>query len=341
MKILNEDSLKQSVNNFVNKVDNVEVAEEQEQGDIEKNLDRALKIAKRENARGGKNWINLLIIGEGGTGKTSRVEDWAEANGINLVFKDAKLLDQTDLGGIPSVSDNGKRAVKLSTSELDMLNEPNSVLFLDEYNRAKKDIRGTLLSLINNHYIEDSSEKGGKRYFPNFLFTVAAINPPTPGYNVDELDSAELTRFKQMTVQQNPLQYRNYIIKQFKKKLETAVDEEEAQELINKINLADKLLSSHEFKFDGPEEVMEAQQLGLPALNYRSLTNLFMDCDGTKKDFLDQWESDVNPAKYEMAERILANYTDKDDKANSVFKGDDRPAFMKGPSVWDKIKDNI
>ena len=47
-----------------------------------------------------------------------------------------------------------------------------------------------------------------------------------------------------------------------------------------------------------------------------------------------------------MAERILANYKDIDNKANSVFKGnmdddDDLPDFMKGPSNWDKISGKI
>lgn len=341
--ILHEDTLGQAVNNTLNQVDNTAVAEEGERGDIEQKLDRALKVAKREHARGGKNWINLLIIGEGGTGKTHRVRQWASENGVNLVEKDAKTLDETDLGGIPAVeeTENGKVAVKLGTTEMDTLNAPNSVLFLDEWNRARKNIRGTLLTLINDHIVNDPREKKSVRYLPNFLFTVAAINPPTPGYGTEELDAAELSRFQQMTVQQNPLQFRSYIIGQLQKKLENAYDEEEAQELTNKINLADKLLSSHEFKFDGPEEVMEAQKLSLPALNYRSLTNLLMACDGTKKDFLELWDEIVNPAKHEMAERILASYVDKDDKANSVFKGDNRPAFMKGPSVWDKIKNNI
>lgn len=341
MKILTEDTLKQAVDNAVNQIDNITVAEEDEKGDIEQRLDRALTVAKREQHRGGKNWINVLVIGEGGTGKTARIKQWARDNGINLFEKDAKTMDETDLGGIPSVTSDGKRATKLSTDEMDKLNKPNSVLFLDEFNRARKNIRGTLLTLINDHVVNDAREDNSVRFLPNFLFTIAAINPPTPGYNTDELDAAELSRFKQMTVSQNPIQYRNYIIKELKKKLADAYDEEEAQELTRKINLADKLLSSREFKFDGPEEVMEAQSLSLPALNYRSLTNLLMDCDGTKKDFLDQWDTDVNPAKHEMAERILANYTDKDDKANSVFKGDDRPAFMRGPSIWDKIKNNI
>lgn len=341
MKILNEDTLKQDVNKFIHQVDDVKVVEEDSAGDIEETLDETLEVALAENHRGGNNWDNLLIIGEGGTGKTSRVYAWAKKNNINLFYKDAKTLDQTDLGGIPTVLDGSERATKLSTDELDQLNKPNSVLFLDEWNRAKKDIRGTLLTLINEHYIEDSHVDGGRRYFPNFLFTIAAINPPTPGYNVDELDAAELSRFEQMTVNQNPLQYRNYIINHLKQKLENPYNEEEAKKLIGNIHIADKLLSSREFKFDSPEEVMEAQSLGLPALNYRSLTNLFMKSNGTKENFLKKWERFVNPAKYEMAERILANYTDKDDKANSVFKGDDRPAFMKGPSVWDKIKNNI
>ena len=338
MRILLEDTLEQQVKQAENQIDNLDVATK---GDIEQTLDRALVVAKRCQQRGSKQFTNVLIIGEGGTGKTQRVRAWARANGINLFEKNAKSLDETDLGGIISRSKDGETAVRLATTEMDSLDLPNSVLFLDEYNRARKQVRSTLLTLINDHVIDDPRENSGVREFPNFLFTIAAINPPTPGYNTDELDAAELSRFKQIVVHQDKMQFLDYITKELKKDLQNPYDEQEEKELKNKLNLITKLLSSNQFTFDSAEEVAAAQMDGYPALNYRSLTNLLYGCDGTKKDFLAQWDSTVNPAKKEMAERILADYQDVDNKANSVFKGDSRPEFMKGPSVWDKIKNNL
>lgn len=80
---------------------------------------------------------------------------------------------------------------------LDPLDRPNSVLFLDEYNRAPDRSRAVFLKLINGHYINDPNEPGGRRHFPNLLFTVAAINPGGLGTDktANALNSAERNRF--------------------------------------------------------------------------------------------------------------------------------------------------
>ena len=56
-------------------------------------------------------------------------------------------------------------------------------------------------------------------------------------------------------------------------------------------------------------------------LTARTLTNLLQNCDGTKEDFLDNWNNFCNSTKKTMVEGILANYQDVDDKANDALKG--------------------
>ena len=81
------------------------------------------------------------------------------------------------------------------SANLDSLDRPNSIVFLDEYTRQKDDqIRGSVLTLINEHYIAGKDD--GKRYFPNFLFTIAVENPKSAGDNgVAHTNQAERTRF--------------------------------------------------------------------------------------------------------------------------------------------------
>lgn len=339
---INEDTLAQAVQD-ANKI-NAEVTYSGK-GDIEQTLDRALRTNLRQNKNGGREFVNVLLIGEAGTGKTARVFEWARANNINLYNVDAKTLDITDLGGAISPNDDRTAVNRLATTELDALERPRSVLFLDEFNRADSNIRGTLLTLINDHQIRDAREENGYRYFPNFLFTIAAINPPTGTYNTDELDAAELSRFRQVHVQLDNKNNLDYLTNKYTKELETVEDPQEEKEIRGRLKIAQTLLKSPQFRFDDSNEAAEAQREQNSPLNPRSLSKLLEYCDGTKEDFLASWNDQCNPDKKGMAERILANYQDVEDKANSVFKksdtGDVKPAFMQGPSAWDKISKEL
>ena len=142
-----------------------------------------------------KNFVNLLVVGIGGTGKTSIIEQWAHSRHLNLVTKAASIMDEAELNGIPVANNEDQSARMLRMNEFDALDEPDSVLFLDEFNRGRATVRGTLLKLIQGHTIPDPSIRGGIKFLPNLLFTIAAINPADPNYNTDQLDDAELSRF--------------------------------------------------------------------------------------------------------------------------------------------------
>ena len=91
---------------------------------------------------------------------------------INLVNKKASTMDETDLGGAMSPSTERKGiAQRLTTDDFDSLDKRRSVLFLDEYNRARPEVRTPLMELVNNHIIPDNREASGFRFLPNFLFT--------------------------------------------------------------------------------------------------------------------------------------------------------------------------
>ena len=329
MKVLKEDTLENAVARDAEKVTF--------KGDIEAALDRALKVARDNATLGESEYDNILLIGGQGVGKTARATSWAKERGINLVYVDAKSLDETDLGGALAPDLKNGKAVKLSTDTLDLLDKPNSVLFLDELNRARPNIRGTLLSLVNDHYIYDAHGEGGRRSFPNMLFTIAAINPPNMAFpNVDQLDPAELGRYRQVEVVANKRQHLGYLENKFDKNIKAAQkagNDQLAKELAGKKALAQKIVSDKRFDYDGEQEEYEAAQAGFPSLSPRTFTKALVASDGTKDDFLNIIQTMFVPETVSKLEQILSDYVDVDDKANSVFKTDDgeevAPGFAK------------
>ena len=349
IKKLNEDTLEQAVKRDAqqasNEIKNDVIVDGHKKGTVEKALDRIYKTAKRAQKSGSKEFQNLLLIGRAGVGKTAIVKRWAKDNGVNLVDKDAKTMDPSDLGGIVFAdTEHPGEATKLRSNELDALQAPNSVLFLDEYNRAPSDVRGSLLTLVNDHELISGKEK---IEFPNLLFTVAAINPPgtSARYNAEELDPAERSRFYQEYVEAEPDVLLDFLVnRHFKPQLKN-VDEEEAREIEGRIKLATTLLSSREFAFDTEEDEdrLSEEDPNAPILNPRSFTKALEMSDGTKEDFLDVWNHMCNRDKKGMVERILANYQDVDNKANDALKrykgGEEvKSAFKQtGEDLWSKL----
>ena len=181
-------------------------------GIIEKTLNRCLRVAKYCKENGVDEYDNALFIGAAGSGKTSRIKAWAKENGINLVEIHTADIGQGDMGGaIAPDKESGTKVTRLSPTEMDELDQPNSVLFLDEYNRGIDLIRGSLLTLIENHTVLDTSVKGRRRELKGMLFTVAAINPADSNYSTQTLEAAEESRFLTKEVPTDPLVTLKYL----------------------------------------------------------------------------------------------------------------------------------
>lgn len=342
------DSHNKQVASEVNAV--AELEEDDSKGVIEKTLDRLLKVNKLNQKRGHGHFNNVLFEGNAGTGKTSRIKAWAAENGINLLIKKANELDVSDFGVLGR--DTGETAAsKYRTTEFDLLDRENSVLFLDEYNRAPANVRGTLLTLVNDHIILDPQGKEGVKDFPNFLFTIAAINPFNGMYDTKQLDSAEMSRFRHVNVPNEANVILSYFTKQYNKWIaesEAEGDHETAHEDKGRLAILTALLSNPNFEFDNEEDEIKVMEEGnrLP-LNSRSLESLISDCNGTKEDFLNLWNDYVNNFKKPMAQTILKNYKDIDDKANqAIGVGGKEPkkgvsAFAGRKSLLDIVNDAL
>lgn len=316
MKILKEATLGQIA-------DEINAEPETQPGDIEETLDRMLRVNLRNARYGDPEFENVLLVGSAGVGKTARVVSWAKKNNINLFRLDAQGLDVTDLNGAIVPNAEGDAIKRLANTELDALDRPRSVLFLDEYNRARSDIRATLLTLINDHVINDPRAESGKRFLPNFLFTIAAINPSNANYNTSDLDQAERDRFYQLDVVPNKAQYLSYLKSALTKKMAKVADDPEEVAIIKgQIALAEKIVGDKRFAFDGPQDDEQTQDAQVNSLSPRSFAKLLQLSEGKKDLLLNYWDGMCNPFKKLIIEQILANYVDVDDKANDALKRD-------------------
>lgn len=311
---------------------------------IEDALDKSLKRARKVAHIKGADYPNILLVGDAGSGKSAIVRQWAKENGINLVYKDIKTITPTDLGGMKMRDpDDPHYAMRVGSKEfINALDKPNSVLFLDEYNRAKTEVRGTLLTLMNEHVAWDPTAEGEERFLPNFLFTIMAINPATGAYpGARDLDPAERSRARKVSVQMIPEEHLRFLEKAYAKELAEAADEEEKLEIQGRLEIARKLLTDKSFTYDSAVEVLDMHDdpNWIP-LNYRSLKKLLDETNGTKKDFLDNWSDYCNYKKKGLVQTILSDYVDVQDKANQALAGGTgSKVFGNSNALFDQLAD--
>lgn len=331
-KYLNEESIVDAAADAMN-AETIDLTDEEGYTELEQELDRALARnmgkLRRAQKRGKQpdEFVNVLVTGPAGIGKTAIVKQWARKRGVRIVQQDAKSMDVSDIGGaVAPDRETGKRAIKLGTTQFDQLDEIRdgqyAVLFLDELNRADPQVRGSLLTLINNHEIPDPEDPSGMRFLRGFLFTVAAVNPSGEGiYNTaDPFDPAELSRFLMVDMKPSASAVLRHLIDDYQEDIKYEDDENEIAELEGRMAIAKKLLTSRDFEFDSPETEQKAYENQVGILNPRSLKIALDASDGTKDDFIKEYPKACGPEQLQKIKLILSNYKDIDNKANSVFK---------------------
>lgn len=325
-----------------------EAHEVESKGELETILDRALDIAldMQEDGETG-DFPNVMIESPAGFGKSSIVRQWAKKNNINLYEINLGQAGPEHVGGIIGYdAENPNFSKPLSNRALlDGLSRPRSVLFLDEYNRSKNSIRGTILDVVESHLIPDGSSPTGKRFMPDLLFTIGAMNPNVAGYRgVDSLDNAEKTRFVHHTATPNPFEHLTYLKKFYTEKIKKAQekgDEKKALAAQGRLALAETILSSDKFHYTTPaeEEKHDDEGNAFHPTNYRSFKKALDICDGTKADLLRVWNSVCDYTQKSMIEDILHNYVDIKDKATAALEQEsESPVFAKVSSNRDKLR---
>jgi hypothetical protein len=263
-------------------------------------LDDCLANAMAAHTSGTHDGVDLLITGLPGSGKTGITKQWAKDRGVNLFYLNAKNDDLgAILNGFPVPVDGtaadgtaAKFADRAFSRALDNLDKPNTVLFLDEFNRAAPKLRAVLLSLINEHVVEGPGEDGF-RHFDELLFTVACINPSVPtDPGAMDLNDAEMSRFVDtMDWDSKPddaIRYINFHLGRLIDKLDPE-DENYAFFYIryNKIrNLANALINDSRFDFDTRDDLLDLFNDKAKMLNQRAITDALMSHGYNKAKFL-------------------------------------------------------
>lgn len=144
-----------------------------------------------------------MLVGHAGIGKTQSVKDLAAQTGRELHILMLSQMEPGDLLGLPVRDASANKTVYMRP---DWFPETgNSIVFLDEINRAHESVRHAVMQLIldrriNNHVL------------PEGTWIVAAMNPATEDYMVDDLsDAAFLDRFVWLKVTSNTNDYIDYL----------------------------------------------------------------------------------------------------------------------------------
>ena len=263
-------------------------------------LDDCLANALAAHTAGTKDGVDLLISGLPGSGKTGITKKWATDRGVNLFYLNAKNDDLgAILNGFPvdsvETDENGQevhRVVRSFSKSLDKLDQPKSVLFLDEFNRAPAKLRAVLLSLINEHVV-DGDGPDGFRHFDNLLFTVACINPSVPtDPGAMDLNDAEMSRFVDTLDWDSNVtdasKYINFYVKDKIKKLDP--EDENYSFFYTRFSkilaLANALFNDYRFEFDSRDDLLDLFNDKAKMLNQRAITDALMAHGYSKAKFL-------------------------------------------------------
>lgn len=346
------------------------VAEEESIGvenRLTKILDLALKQACWFKSKKSKERANVLICGLPGSGKTAIVYDWAaraktpKGEPVHIEYLNMKNNDlEAYINGYPIHRNVEKPeddpdwdprydAIQIGqayTTSLNGLDLPNSILFLDEYNRQVNDsIRASVLTLINEGYVSGKGKKrangtrDSRRFFPNLLFTIAVMNPHlATDLGAAELNDAEKSRFlhKIKKSDSDPRITKDYLKKKKTKEIMQQLaqgsdaDLKQIEASLREYDLGTTIIDDPEFCYDGRQPgnipldddslqllLKQLQKGDYKMFNQRSLTAALEGAFGRADNLKvwlgeDEWDgsADFRPEVIAMLNGILDDFED-------------------------------
>lgn len=147
---------------------------------------------------------NLIVTGTHGVGKSEIItalfnEEFGEGNWA--YFSGATMDAFVDFIGCPKETqdDDGVRYLDMVRPKRFAKHKVKAI-FMDEYNRAPKQVRNALMELIQFKTINGET-------YPELELVWAAVNPSDDEYDVEEIDPAQFDRFHiQIKMDSNPNQ---------------------------------------------------------------------------------------------------------------------------------------
>lgn len=129
----------------------------------------------------------VMVHGLHGIGKSQTIAQFAKDNGYEFIDRRLSQMESGDLLGLPHL-ENGLTSF-LPPDWLPQDADSKGILFLDEINRARKDVLQGVFQLVLDRQL-------GNYKLPEGWAVVSAINPNTDDYDVTNIfDAALLDRF--------------------------------------------------------------------------------------------------------------------------------------------------
>ncbi|WP_448376526.1 AAA family ATPase [Fervidobacterium sp.] len=139
-----------------------------------------------------------LLIGHFGVGKTDIAREIATETGRKLVILVLSQMESGDLIGLPARDENKTKFLAPDWWPED----GNTILLLDEINRAHRSIRNAIMQLLVDKRIHN-------HILPSGTWIMASMNPPDENYDQVELitDPAFLSRFFILEIHPEPAEW--------------------------------------------------------------------------------------------------------------------------------------
>lgn len=147
-----------------------------------------------------------ILVGHAGVGKTQIVKEIAQETGRELIILMLSQMEPGDLLGMPERDNDKTIWLKPDWFPAD----GNTILFLDEINRANHLTRAAVMQLLLDKRLNE-------HVLPDGVWVCAAMNPDTEDYEVNEIiDAAFVDRFVWLKVTNRFEDFEAYVTKKYK-----------------------------------------------------------------------------------------------------------------------------
>jgi hypothetical protein len=135
--------------------------------------------------------LSILLHGKHGLGKSEIAAEAARSMGIEFIALDLSIMEAPDLTGLPHITPEGRTEY----APPDFLPKPGTkgLLLIEELNRSPRHLQAPCLQLLTTRRLNSYQ-------LPTGWLPCAAINDAEDGYFADEVDRALLSRFVNVTV---------------------------------------------------------------------------------------------------------------------------------------------
>ena len=308
-----------------------------------KMIEKGKKITGAEKT----NSFNPLFIGPTGAGKTSIIKTWARDNGYEVVTINM-MGDALDFLGVKDIDTNydlqtddkgntikTARVRTVATKAFDQFLFGNTkILFLDEINKTNPRILQALYDIISFHRVQNGDDV---MFLSKLLFVVGAMNPSDYGSSRESLDPALKARMQIYHVSYDTEGLKKYLLDSVEEYIQEA--KEELEELNGAEDQADEIADWSEIyeRWCGVKDILETVFADVKKIRWtdaariadtsegeavfipRTFEAAVNNCDGTKISFIKEIKTNCGIAAAEQMNNILANYRDKEHKANLIW----------------------